>query len=127
MGKRLHGNGEGTCYYNEKTKKYVAQGFYNGKRISRSAKTKTEAINQRDLAHRKLEAEQEQTIKIPALYDLILMQIQDDYDFNLIKETSYNQQYRDKQFDLVEKINSNIMQTDTEDKNTHMKFAVDLQ
>ena len=90
MGKRLRGNGEGTCYYNEKTKKYVAQGFYNGKRISRSAKTKTEARKQLDLACRKLEAEQEQTIKIPALYDLILMQIQDDYDFNLIKETSYN-------------------------------------
>lgn len=90
MGKRMRGNGEGTCYYNEKTKKYVAQGFYNGKRISRSAKTKTEARKQLDLACRKLKAEQEQTIKIPTLYDLILMQIQDDYDFNLIKETSYN-------------------------------------
>lgn len=36
-------------------------------------------------------------------------------------------EYRDKQFDLVEKINSNIMKTDTKSENTPMKFAVDLQ
>nr|WP_296133794.1 tyrosine-type recombinase/integrase [uncultured Eubacterium sp.] len=36
-------------------------------------------------------------------------------------------EYRDKQFDLVEKINSIIMQTDTKNENTPMKFAVDLQ
>ena len=35
-------------------------------------------------------------------------------------------EYRDKQFDLVEKINSNIMRTDAKSENTPMKFAVDL-
>lgn len=89
MGKRQRGNGEGTCYYNEKTKKYVAQAFFNGKRISRSAKTKTEARKQLELAKKSLEAQQNELQIIPTLYELIIMQIQDDFDFNLIKDVTY--------------------------------------
>ena len=86
--KKMRGNGEGTCYYNEKTKKYVAQATVDGRRISRSGKTKSEARKKLDLAINEILLKPADEASY-TIHNILKSLADDDFAFNLIQEVSY--------------------------------------
>lgn len=96
----MRGNGEGTCYFNEKTKKYVAQATVDERRISRSGKTKSEA-------RKKLDAAVNELLLKPAdeasytIHNILKSLADDDIAFNLIQEVSYKR--RLDTLDIIDK------------------------
>lgn len=91
---KKRGNGEGTFYYDSKRKRWTGQmvfGFKeNGKpnRISRYGKTKKECVEK--LKQYELEFKTGTLIEPSKLtvHDIIKLQIDDDYDLNIIQETT---------------------------------------
>lgn len=86
MGKtKTRGNGEGTFYYSESRKRWIGQKVYSGVRKSFYGKTKKECIEK----IKKYEAELDGGLLIDesklTVHDIILMQIEDDFDLNIIK------------------------------------------
>lgn len=91
---KKRGNGEGTFYYDEKKKHWVGQKVFgikaNGKpnRISRYGKTKKECMEK--LKQYELEWKNGTLIEPSKLtvHDIIKMQIDDDFELNLIQATT---------------------------------------
>ena len=106
--KKQRGNGEGTCFLDKKTNKYVAQQVYNGKRISRSGKNKGEARKRLEEAIRKLEEKEKQKDML-TLGEIISMQIENDFDLNLIKPVSYARRKDTAKIIELNKINNMLI------------------
>lgn len=102
MGKR--GNGEGSIYYSETLKRWIAQYTYNGKRKSVYGKTRTEVKDKLNKALVSITDNKYVNKSDFTLIDIINMNIEELYKSNKISSTTYNRKIETKK--IIE--NNNI-------------------
>ncbi len=106
MGKR--GNGEGSIYYSEKLKRWIGQYTYNGKRKSLYGKTRTEVKDKLNKALVNIVDNKYVDRSYYTLIDIINMNIEEQFNSNLISETTYKRKLNTKK--IIEKLSISTSQ-----------------